>query len=95
MIEIIFQDVLFQIKQKTTYDFEHPYVLVYHGRITGIKLVLYVLLIILETNNNLVISVEDIKSGVLMTLLLNKLRKNLKNVGIKITRFLLIKNNKY
>ncbi len=77
----------FRLNKKTTYDLEHPYVLVYYGRIIGIKLVLYVLLIILGTNNSLVISVEDIGGRVLMTLLLNKLRKKLKNVGIKITGF--------
>ncbi len=73
----------FRLNKKTTYDLEHPYVLVYYGRIIGIKSVLYVLLIILGTNNSLVISVEDIGGRVLMTLLLNKLRKNLKMLVLK------------
>lgn len=66
-----------------TCEFEHPYYLIYNGKIENVKEMLKVLEEVLNTSCPLVIIANDIDSEALSTLVLNKIRNSFKLCFVK------------
>ncbi|PIM96317.1 60 kDa chaperonin [Candidatus Hodgkinia cicadicola] len=70
-------------REQTACDFKQPYILVYDKTISSVKSILPVLEIISGLDSSLVIIADNIEGEALTTLLINRLRGNLRTVGIR------------